>query len=146
MFRFEISDRPLEPAALEARLHRPDVGGIVSFVGRVRNHHQGRAVRELTYECHRVLAQVEAQRILFDAAGRFPVLAAGCVHRIGTLPVGEAAIWVGAAAAHRAEAFQACSFLIEELKAWLPVWKKETYVDGTSAWINCAACAPVGTG
>jgi len=110
-----------------------DAGALVCFEGRVRNHHQGRAVRGLDYEAHEALALAEGEKILIEAHARFAVSAA-CVHRLGSLGLGEIAVWVGAAGSHREESFAACRWVIDEVKARVPIWKREYYVDGDPVW------------
>lgn len=98
----------------------------------------------LEYEAYGELAKKEAQKILQEASQRFSVLNARCVHRIGTLAVADMAVWVGVTSVHRDEAFQACRYIIDEVKKRVPIWKKEHYIDGSSSWVNCAACAADG--
>jgi molybdopterin synthase catalytic subunit len=104
----------------------------------VRNHNEGQAVASLEYEAYAELAETEGNRIMAEAGERFDLLAAQAVHRVGHLQIGEMAVWVGVASAHRGPAFDACRFIIDELKTRVPIWKKEHYVAGASAWINCA--------
>lgn len=111
----------------------------MTFEGRVRNHNDGRPVLALDYEAFAVLAEREGARIVAEARERFDVLALACVHRIGALQIGDLAIWVGVAAAHRDAAFGACRYVIDEAKARVPIWKKEHYADGTSEWVNGAS-------
>lgn len=110
-----------------------DAGALVCFEGRVRNHHQGKAVRSLDYEAHEALALDEGERIVKEAQQRFPVQAA-CVHRLGSLKLGEVAVWVGVAGSHRDEAFAACRWIIDEIKARVPIWKREYYEQGEAVW------------
>jgi molybdopterin synthase catalytic subunit len=112
-------------------------GGFVSFEGRVRNENDGQPVVRLEYEAFDSLAVAEGDRIIVEAMALFPILAAECVHRTGLLEVGETAVRIEVAAAHRGPAFDACEFLIDEIKRRIPIWKKEHYLDGTSDWINC---------
>lgn len=141
MSAFEFTHRPIDPAALAATLADPAAGGFASFEGWVRNHHEGRAVARLEYEAFEPLALDEGARIVADATRRHGVLGARCVHRLGPLEVGQLAVWVGVAGAHRAEAFAACRSIMDEVKHRLPIWKKEYYADGDSGWVGCAACA-----
>jgi molybdopterin synthase catalytic subunit len=133
---FRTSPDPLDPAALEAGIRDDRAGAYATFVGRVRDENEGRRVRTLEYEAHQALAESEGARILDEARDRFSILAARCVHRTGTLAIGDAAIWVGVAAAHRDAAFEACRYIVDETKARVPIWKKEHYSDGESAWLN----------
>ncbi len=112
-------------------------GATVCFEGIVRDNNEGRSVLRLEYSAYEKLAEREGTRIVLDAVARFGLLAAACVHRIGTLEIGETAVKVWAAAAHRGAAFAACAFIIDEVKASVPIWKKESYGDGQQAWVRC---------
>jgi molybdopterin synthase catalytic subunit len=136
---FGLSAAPLDPTALQRALGDARAGACVTFEGRVRNHNDGRPVLALDYEAFAALAEREGARIVAEARERFDVLALACVHRIGALQIGDLAIWVGVAAAHRDAAFGACRYVIDEAKARVPIWKKEHYADGTSEWINGAS-------
>jgi molybdopterin synthase catalytic subunit len=136
---FGLSAAPLDPTALQRALGDARAGACVTFEGRVRNHNDGRPVLALDYEAFAVLAEREGARIVAEARERFDVLALACVHRIGALQIGDLAIWVGVAAAHRDAAFGACRYVIDEAKARVPIWKKEHYADGTSEWVNGAS-------
>ena len=136
---FSLSSEPLDPTALQRALGDSRAGACVTFEGWVRNHNDGRPVLALDYEAFAVLAEREGARIVAEARERFDVLALACVHRIGALQIGDLAIWVGVAAAHRDAAFGACRYVIDEAKARVPIWKKEHYADGTSEWINGAS-------
>ncbi|MFM2418354.1 MAG: hypothetical protein RL385_3077 [Pseudomonadota bacterium] len=138
---FLLSSTPLDTAHLQRALRDPSAGGFVAFEGWVRNHHEGRAVDRLMYEAFPALALKEGTRIVEQAVAQFGVVAAQCVHRVGELGIGEVAVWVGVSAHHRDEAFRACRFIIDEVKHRVPVWKKEHYTDGSTSWVNCAACA-----
>jgi molybdopterin synthase catalytic subunit len=141
MSSFYFSRQPLDPAALAASLVDPAAGGYVSFEGWVRNENEGREVRRLDYEAFEELALKEGARIVAEAIDRFGVRGARCVHRIGELGLGDLAVWVGVASGHRAEAFDACRYIIDEVKHRVPIWKKEHYLDGDSGWVNCERCA-----
>jgi molybdopterin synthase catalytic subunit len=138
---FVIHSTPLDTAGLNAAMANPRAGAFVSFEGWVRNRNDGRDVLHLQYECYETLALKEGRQILSEAHARFEVLDIRCVHRIGRLEIGELAVWVGVTAEHRGEAFEACQYVIDELKLRVPIWKKETYADGASEWANCARCA-----
>ena len=135
---FKISPASLDLAVLSKTLHAPEAGACVTFEGWVRNRNDGQAVQSLEYEAYVVLAEKEGTKILEEARQKYELLAAACVHRIGHLRIGDAAVWVGVAAEHRGPAFEACRFIIDEAKARLPIWKREHYAGGASAWINCA--------
>jgi molybdopterin synthase catalytic subunit len=141
---FRFSDQVIDPAALGVALRDPAAGGFSSFEGWVRDHNEGQRVLRLEYEAYVELAVKEGTRIVADAAQRFGVYRARCVHRIGRLEIGETAVWVGVSSAHRAEAFAACRYIIDEVKHRVPIWKKEYYANGDSGWVNCERCAAVG--
>jgi len=136
MKQFGLSETPIDPAALRAQLQRVDAGGFVSFEGWVRSSNAGRAVLRLGYQAYGPLAEREGQRIVDAAVERHGALAALCVHRVGLLELGEMAVYVGVAAAHRNAAFACCREIIDEVKAHVPVWKNEHYADGESGWIH----------
>src|SRR5512139_2966430 len=129
---FSFSDRPIDAQACRAALSDPTSGGYASFEGWVRDHNDGRQVRHLEYEAFAALAVGEGERIVREAIEKFGVRRAACVHRIGDLAIGEMAVWVGVSSAHRAEAFAACRYIIDEVKHRVPIWKKEHYADGDS--------------
>ncbi len=135
---FRISTDPIDPEPFRSALAHPQAGACATFEGWVRNHNDGQSVESLEYEAYAELAEAEGQRILGEATAHFDLLAAEAVHRVGHLQIGELAVWVGVAAAHRGPAFDACRFIIDELKARVPIWKKEHYSTGASTWINCA--------
>ena len=135
---FHLSPTPIDPAALQRALADVRAGACVTFEGWVRNRNDGQPVRALDYEAYPLLAEKEGARILAEAREKFPVLAATAAHRTGHLALGELAVWVGVTAEHRGAAFDACRYIIDEAKARVPIWKKEHYESGASAWINCA--------
>lgn len=137
---FTLSDQPILPQSLTDTVRNSASGGFVSFEGWVRNHNDGMAVEKLAYEAFEALAVHEGNAILQEARERFAIEQCACVHRTGTLEIGELAVWVGVSAAHRDTAFQACRYIIDAIKARLPIWKKEHYVDGRSEWVNCQQC------
>ncbi len=132
---FRISPTPIDPDALRRELPAPGAGGFVTFEGRVRSRNEDREVRALEYEAYGGLAEKEGALIMAEARERFGLGAALCVHRVGHLQAGEIAVWVGVAAAHRGSAFDACRFIVDELKRRVPIWKKEHYADGAAGWI-----------
>jgi molybdopterin synthase catalytic subunit len=133
---FALSEVPFDVAGLRARLLDARVGGYASFEGWVRDHNQGRAVLGLRYEAYPALAEREGGAILAEALRRFDILDAACVHRTGDLGLGELAVWVGVAAAHRDAAFAACRWIIDEVKARVPIWKHERYAEGEPGWLH----------
>ena len=138
-FRFTQTAIDTENARRE--LQDLGAGGYASFEGWVRDHNEGQEVTGLEYEAFQELAVKEGDRIVAEALRRFPVKRALCIHRVGSLGLGEMAVWVGVSSAHRGEAFDACRFIIDEVKHRLPIWKKEHYRNGDSGWVNCERCA-----
>jgi molybdopterin synthase catalytic subunit len=134
---------PISMAELVAQVQAPALGGIATFLGLVRNHQDARAVVRLEYSAYEPMAEAEAARILGEAEARWPVKVA-LRHRLGTLAIGDIAVGVVAASAHRAEAFEACRYVIEAVKRRVPVWKREHYLDGTVAWVDPTAAEPLG--
>jgi molybdopterin synthase catalytic subunit len=127
---------------LVARVQSPGYGAVTTFIGTVRNHHAGRDVVALEYEAFGPMAEAECARIVAEAETRWPCRIA-LMHRTGRLVLGDAAVAIAAASAHRDESFQACRYVIEELKRRVPIWKRERYADGTEAWVD--PTAPGGT-
>jgi molybdopterin synthase catalytic subunit len=139
---FTLTATVIDPSALLAGFADARAGACVTFEGRVRNVNEGKSVLALDYEAYAPLAKKEGERILAEAAGKFGILWATCVHRTGELKLGDLAVWVAVAAGHRAAAFDACRYIIDETKARVPIWKREHYSDGTTEWINCATRGP----
>ena len=130
-----ISAEPLDEAEVTARVAGPDAGGVVSFVGNVRDHARGRSIKYLEYEAYPEMAEREMQKIADEAARRWPGTRVAIAHRMGHLDIGEAAVVIVAAAPHRAEAFEACRYAIDTLKLTVPIWKKEVATDG-EYWVD----------
>ncbi len=141
IMRFEISNKTLLPEKIRASLLSPHSGGYCSFEGWVRNHHEGRSVDSLEYTSYTELANKEGNRIIEKALELFDVEDIRCHHRVGHLAIGDMAVYVGAASAHRDAAFKACRYVIDEIKHTVPIWKKEHYTDKSTAWPSCKACA-----
>jgi molybdopterin synthase catalytic subunit len=133
---FRISSTAIKYPDLTSRLTDASAGGVVTFEGRVRKSNLGREVLRLEYEAYPELAEKEGMTILEEAKEKWGVAEIVAVHRTGILEIGEPAVWIGVASAHRAEAFEACRYVIDELKERVPIWKKEHYADGDSGWIQ----------
>ncbi|MEM9058644.1 MAG: molybdenum cofactor biosynthesis protein MoaE, partial [Pseudomonadota bacterium] len=127
---FRIGASPIDSNALRDALAAPGAGACATFEGWVRNRNEGRAVARLDYEAYRELAEPEGARIVAEAIARFGITHALCVHRTGALAIGDLAVWVGASAPHRGAAFSATRYIIDEIKARVPIWKKEHYASG----------------
>jgi molybdopterin synthase catalytic subunit len=131
----DIRDAPLSLDEVYAAVTDPEAGGICVFIGTVRDHDEGHGVSALGYSSHpTALARLRdvAQRIATEC----DVVGLAGVHRVGDLVVGDLAVVVAASAAHRAQAFEACRRLIDELKTDVPVWKHQTYTSGDAAWVG----------
>ncbi len=136
MKKFILSDATIDIAPLRAQLVSDSAGAFASFEGWVRDHNDGRAVHGLRYEAYPALAETEATRIIEQAMAQFEIVDARCMHRTGDLDIGDLAVWVGVSAAHRAAAFDACRFIIDEVKSSVPIWKHERYADGEATWLH----------
>ncbi|HEY3262990.1 MAG TPA: molybdenum cofactor biosynthesis protein MoaE [Pseudonocardiaceae bacterium] len=137
VLRAVVSESPLDVAEHAALVGCAEAGAVVTFAGVVRDHDDGRAVRELEYSGHptagRVLAEVAAQVAAGAPEG---VRAIAVSHRIGPLAIGDVALACAVAAEHRAEAFAVCAELVDEVKRVLPIWKRQVFSDGTVEWVN----------
>jgi molybdopterin synthase catalytic subunit len=132
---FEIISEPIDVTALERRVRGDARGGVVTFLGVVRERSDDdRPVTGLSYEAHQAMAVAEFERIADEARERFGGCEIAVVHRVGDLRIGEVAVAVAVASAHRGTAFDACEYVIDELKRRAPIWKKEHYADGDSVW------------
>ncbi len=131
-----IVREPIDVAALARRVRTDECGAVVTFAGVVRERSDDdRSVSGLSYEAHEAMAIAEFERIADEARGRFGPCEIAVTHRVGELRIGEVAVAVAAGSPHRAQAFDACEYVIDELKARAPIWKKEHYVDGSGEWI-----------
>ena len=115
---FELSSSTIDPADLSTRLADPGGGALATFEGRVRNHNEGKEVSRLEYEAYEALALKEGDKIIEEVRTAFPVLYLNCVHRTGSLDIGDIAVWVGVLSVHRGEAFDACRY--HKLAEWPP--------------------------
>lgn len=132
---YRITDEAIDTASLLTAVADPGAGGTVLFVGTTRDQNEGRAVERLEYEAYREMAVAEMVRIGAEIERRWPVRAVAMVHRIGVVPLGEASVAIVVSAPHRDQAFAACRFGIDQLKATVPIWKKE-YYQGGEIWIG----------
>jgi molybdopterin synthase catalytic subunit len=133
--RCTLSERPLDPDEVVGRVQGADAGGLVTFAGAVREEARGKRIRFLEYEAYAPMAEREMEAIAAEAARRWPGIRVAIAHRVGHLEIGELAVVVAAAAPHRAEAFEACRFAIDELKRRVPIWKREVSTDGAE-WVD----------
>jgi molybdopterin synthase catalytic subunit len=133
---FTLSESKINEIELRKSTIDPTCGGFVCFEGWVRDHNQGKNVLKLAYEAYAKLAVKEGNKIIAEAIEKFGIKNAFCTHRIGLLEIGDMAVWVGVSAAHRDAAFKACRYILDEVKARVPIWKNETWSDGESGWIE----------
>ncbi len=131
-----VTSEPLDVAAHERAVAHRAAGAVVSFAGVVRDHDGGRTVLELEYEAHPSAAEVLAE-IAAEFASHPDVYAVAVSHRVGRLDIGDVALAAAVSTAHRAAAFTTCARLVDEVKARLPVWKRQLFADGTEEWVNC---------
>ena len=141
MRHFHVTSEAIDLAAFRQAMEDHACGAYVQFDGWVRDHNEGHAVQRLEYEIYEPLAIKEGERIINEAVERFGVKKATAVHRGGLMELGEAAVVVGVSSPHRDEAFDACRYIIDQLKVRLPIWKKEHYASGRTEWVNCQRCA-----
>jgi len=133
----DISTEPLDTAHYEAAVRTEASGAVVVFSGVVRDHDDGRTVRALEYVGHPAAPGVLTQ-VAGEIAADPDVHAVAVAHRVGTLAVGDTALVAAVSAAHRQAAFTAASRLVEEVKARLPVWKRQQFADGSEEWVGSA--------
>jgi molybdopterin synthase catalytic subunit len=134
--RVAIVDRPLDVQALLAEVARHSNGASVLFIGTVRDVNDGRDVTGIEYTAYRSMAELELRRIAEEATERYDTLDIVAEHRLGVLELGDVSVAIAVAHPHRAAAFDAARFVIEELKRRVPIWKLELYVDGTREWVG----------
>jgi molybdopterin synthase catalytic subunit len=133
-----LRDAKLSLDEVRAAVADPAAGGIVMFVGTVRDNDSARGVNALSYSAH-PSAEAELRRVAEEIVGKYPdVIALAAVHRTGDLAIGDDAVIVGVSCGHRAEAFTACRALIDELKASVPIWKHQLFTDGSAEWVGSA--------
>jgi molybdopterin synthase catalytic subunit len=131
-----LTRSPISRDALLAEVASPACGGTCVFLGTVRDGPDESGVTAIEYSAYEEMVEAEFGRLLADAGERWPEARIAVRHRLGEIPVGEASIAIAAAAPHRAEAFEACRYVIEEVKRRIPVWKKERRSDGTEVWVD----------
>lgn len=136
-----IGREPVDLEALERAVADPSAGATVTFAGATRNGNAGRRVLRLEYEAYEPMALSEMRKLAREAGERFKIVRIAIQHRIGFVAIGETSVAIAVAAAHRAEAFDACRFAIDRLKEVVPVWKKE-YFEGGEIWIGCQTSHP----
>ena len=132
---YHVTEKAIDTDALLVAVNDPGAGGTTLFIGTTRNQNEGRVVTRLEYEAYEAMAIDEMRRIGEDITRRWQVVAVSMVHRVGVVPVGQVSVAVAVSAAHREEAFAACRYGIDTLKATVPIWKKEHY-QGGEHWVG----------
>lgn len=130
-----VHEMPLDAVSLRAEAADPAAGAIVVFEGCARDHHQGKPVEALAYEAFVPMAEKELEALRQEAIAAFSLLRCLIHHRLGTVPIMEAAVVVVTASAHRKEAFEAAGWIMDRIKERVPIWKRERYGDG-EAWVE----------
>ena len=126
---------PIDVTSALNYLQSEQAGAIDLFLGVVRDNTQERPVDRLEYEAYDRMAVSEMQKIADEARQQWPILRYAIIHRKGTLQIGEMAVLIGVATAHRADAFDACRYIIDTIKKTVPIWKKEVFTNGEE-WVN----------
>jgi len=129
-----LTEDPIDIDRVTAAVSGPTRGAVLLFLGTVRNSHRDRAVERLTYSAYRPMAEDRLRRIVEDLETQGDDLRAAIIHRLGDVPVGEPSVAIAVASPHRAAAYEASRTALERLKAEVPIWKREHYADGESAW------------
>ncbi len=132
----QLTHDPIDYHTLTEQVRRADCGGVVTFLGTVRDLTEGRTTAALDYEAYPAMAEKKLADIERETRDRWPVGEVMIVHRLGHLEVGEVSVAVAVSCPHRAQAFEACRYVINRLKETVPIWKKENWADGTSEWVH----------
>jgi molybdopterin synthase catalytic subunit len=133
---FQITNQPLAPAPLVTLVQAPDMGAVVTFAGIVRDNFGGRATAYLEYEAYESMALAVLEQLAGEARATWGTGTIAIHHRVGRLEIGEIAVLIVVAAAHRHEAFEATEWLMDRIKEVAPIWKKEIWADGASEWVG----------
>jgi molybdopterin synthase catalytic subunit len=138
----ELTGQAIDIGGALARVESNQAGAVVLFLGTVREMTGQRRTESLDYECYPEMAKVKMTELEMEARRRWPILECVIIHRLGHLELGEASVAVAVSCPHRDQAFEAARWLIDELKRVVPIWKKENWADGTSAWVHPEMSAP----
>ncbi|MGM8884842.1 molybdenum cofactor biosynthesis protein MoaE [Psychrobacter sp. 1U2] len=133
---FALLDEAIDETRLRAMLDEDSCGAFACFEGRVRNHNNASSVERLTYYGYEDLAINQGRQIIADAKEKFAITHAVAIHRIGALEIGDIAVWIGVVSAHRYPAFDACRWILDTIKADIPVWKQEYYDNESPKWLS----------
>ena len=141
MTTFQITSDAIDLVAFKKQLQDASCGAYVQFDGWVRDHNEGQQVLRMEYEVYEPMAVKEGNRVIEEAIHRFGVGNAYGIHRSGLMELSDVAVVVGVSSPHRGAAFDACRYIIDQVKVRLPIWKKEYYANGEAEWVNCQHCA-----
>lgn len=133
---FALLDIAIDEVRLKNMLQDDSCGALATFEGWVRNHNNATQVSKLTYYGYENLALNQGRAIIAEAKRRFDITQAVAIHRIGALEIGDMAVWIGVASSHRYPAFDACRWILDTIKADIPIWKQEYYGDNSSEWLS----------
>lgn len=139
-----ITKQQIDVAELLRQVQSPAAGAVVLFLGTAREQTGGRATTSLDYECYEAMAERKLRELVEEAHRRWPLVACAVVHRVGRVELGQASVAVAVSSPHRQEAFQAGQWLIDTLKALVPIWKRENWADGTSEWVHPGVPSGIG--
>jgi molybdopterin synthase catalytic subunit len=132
----EITEDAIDHGGLTERVRSPLAGGVCLFLGTVREITGERRTSSLDYEAYPEMAQCKLVELEAEARRRWPVVEVAIVHRVGHLELGEISVAIAVSCPHRHQAFDACRWLIDTLKEFVPIWKKETWADGQEEWVH----------
>ncbi len=132
----EITEQPIDHAALTDRVRSHNAGAVCTFLGTVREMTGQKQTVALEYEAYPEMALTKLAELEAQARERWPILEAAIVHRVGKLDLGEISVVVAVSCPHRHDSFDACRWLIDTLKEVVPVWKREQWADGTEEWVH----------
>ena len=132
----EITESPIDHAALTQHVRSNHAGAVCTFLGTVREMTGDRRTVSLDYEAYPEMAMKKLAELEEQARARWPIIEAAIVHRVGRLDLGEISVVVAVSCPHRHDAFEACRWLIDTLKDVVPIWKRESWADGTEEWVH----------
>jgi len=140
----EITKDAIDHARLTEQVRSNSAGAVVTFLGTARELTEGRKTASLDYEAYPEMAARKMREIEAEAHTRWPIIEAALIHRVGHLELGEVSVAVSVSCPHRAQAFEACRFLIDRIKEVVPIWKRENWADGESEWVHPGLAAGEG--
>ena len=131
-----IQNEPIDTIALTSAVRDQDAGAVVLFVGTTRRTTDGKETVRLEYDCYEPMAKAELEKLRNGAMDRWPLKGCGILHRVGVVENGEASVAVAVSSPHRVQAFEACQWVMDNLKRSVPIWKREQWTDGSTEWVH----------